>query len=562
MTSPVALTDLIGRIKTYFENMVAISLLHEPKFHEKINKIESASQVHAMLAAMLAYAARFYPTGDDSPDIGFEETNSTHRQAAHFLNLALVYIDDALKECGDEAPPLCILQALIISTHCQLTQGVRGKAWRSLGMCVRLAYELNLHLVDGEDVKDIGEVDPNEWCDNEEKRRAWWAIWEMDVFASTIRRTPTAVDWSQIETFLPVEDKYWFQNQPRPSCFMESDPIYRWKALQECGNQSSKAWFLVINSLMKEAQMISSPRGVPYTHQLDDRQPHRVTNRYQGRSRDISIESHQKLETLSNSVRCFGLALPAYLKYRNQYLTFDATVSGQKGSLRKLHCGIHNIFVMTQLARLMIHRYNVFGGQARAAYDSHYTAAGASNNSAARNNSPSSTHDIEELSLRQYFEAADNILAIVHRSSDDHIQYINPFLSSTIWLASAVQLVHKEFGPPGTNRSLIKSKFEVLYMTYKRCIRFWDTQTALQQNLEMLETQLEEFRNSEQRGQLQPGDRNGQNNVYIAAGTKTPWAYGEETYGRTNGNYLDNATGLVNGRCMQSTYIGLMRSGH
>jgi hypothetical protein len=210
----------------------------------------------------------------------------------------------------------------------------------------------------------------------------------------------------------------------------------------------------------------------------------------------------------------------------------------------------------------MIHRYNVFGGQARAAYDSHYTAAGASNNSAVRNNSPSSTHDIEELSLRQYFEAADNILAIVHRSSDDHIQYINPFLSSTIWLASAVQLVHKEFGPPGTNRSLVKSKFEVLYMTYKRCIRFWDTQTALQQNLEMLETQLEEFRNSEQRGQLQPGDRNGQNNVYIAAGTKTPWAYGEETYGRTNGNYLDNATGLVNGRCMQSTYIGLMRSGH
>jgi hypothetical protein len=87
MTSPMALTDLIGRIKTYFENMVAISLLHEPKFHEKINKIESASQVHAMLAAMLAYAARFYPTGDDSPDIGFEETNSTHRQAAHFFEL-------------------------------------------------------------------------------------------------------------------------------------------------------------------------------------------------------------------------------------------------------------------------------------------------------------------------------------------------------------------------------------------------------------------------------------------------------------------------------------------
>ncbi|KAL1968429.1 hypothetical protein VTN77DRAFT_1958 [Rasamsonia byssochlamydoides] len=28
-----------------------------------------------------------------------------------------------------------------------------------------------------------------------EKRRAWWAIWEMDGYATTIRQTPTAVLW-------------------------------------------------------------------------------------------------------------------------------------------------------------------------------------------------------------------------------------------------------------------------------------------------------------------------------------------------------------------------------
>lgn len=43
--------------------------------------------------------------------------------------------------------------------------------------------------------------------------------------------------------------------------------------------------------------------------------------------------------------------------------------------------------------------------------------------------------------------------------------------------------MHKESGPPGTNRSLVKSQFEVLYMAYKKCAAFWDVQTAMQQNL-------------------------------------------------------------------------------
>ena len=103
-------------------------------------------------------------------------------------------------------------------------------------------------------------------------------------------------------------------------------------------------------------------------------------------------------------------------------------------------------------------------------------------------------HDVN-LAMDQYFEAADEILSIVHRSSNDHIQHINAFLASTIWLASAVQLVRKEFGPLGTNRSLVKSKFEVLNMTCKSWISFWGIQAAMQQNLETLEAQLGTFRN-------------------------------------------------------------------
>ncbi|KAI1046224.1 hypothetical protein LB505_009848 [Fusarium chuoi] len=82
----------------------------------------------------------------------------------------------------------------------------------------------------------------------------------MDVFASTIRRTPTAISWSQMEVLLPAPDANWYQDNPAGSCFLEQEPGQRWKALQESGNVSPKAWFIVINSLMKDAQVISCPR--------------------------------------------------------------------------------------------------------------------------------------------------------------------------------------------------------------------------------------------------------------------------------------------------------------
>jgi hypothetical protein len=168
---------------------------------------------------------------------------------------------------------------------------------------------------------------------------------------------------------------------------------------------------------------------------------------------------------------------------------------------------------MTQLATLMIHHHDAFGGSARAgrpahSNDSHDTAR--SVDDAPKPFSTYSPDAIENLALIQYFEAADKILTIVQRSSPDHVQYINPCLTSTIWLASAVQLVRKEFVPPGTNRDLIKSKFEALHMTYKKSVEFWDIQTALQQNLELLEAQLGGFHITRDQNHDQPSNSTAQ----------------------------------------------------
>lgn len=440
--------------------MVAINLFHEPTFSETLSQISSPALVVALLAAMFAFAVRFRPGEAD-----------VNQRATRFLKLALQNIDNALEECGDNTPPLCLLQTCVVAAHCQLTQGVLGRAWRTLGMCVRLAYEMNLHLVDVQSHGDSGNsVDIQKWCEDEEKRRAWWAIWEMDVFATTIRRTPTALDWSQMEILLPVDDEAWFDRKPQASCFFEPDPMCRWKALDNCGNQSPKAWFIVINSLMKEAQRISSPRGIP-----------------SGSRSDHVDDARHRLEIIANAVRCFQLALPGHLKYNNQYLTFDARVPGQTTSSRQMHCSIYNIHLMTQLARLMIHRYDVFKGRFRVALSAQD----------GEQNSGDGCKEDDQSSVREYFDAADNMLAIINRSSDDHVQHINPFLLSTIWLASAVQLMRSQLCRPGALKSAIKSRYEVLNLTYKRCSRFWDMHTAVQQNLETLEEQLEACKQAE-----------------------------------------------------------------
>ncbi|KAJ6114226.1 hypothetical protein N7486_000004 [Penicillium sp. IBT 16267x] len=479
-------------IETYFDNMVAINLFHEPSFAAKMNKISSPTQILALLAAMLSFAIRFYE--DEKKDIWLcTLQGETHQQSASFLNQALKSIDEALEECGDHTPPLCILQASIIAAFCQLSQGVLGRAWRSLGTCVRLAYEMNLHLVDTSVVGDVTMVDADQWCEDEEKRRAWWAVWEMDVFASTIRRTPPAVAWFQIETLLPVEDEQWFQRQPRPSCFLQRDLVYRWKTLRDSGNQSPKAWYIVINSLVKDAQQISSPRGVPSSSANNGQLAPPADNR--GGQQEGVSDARQRLEAIANAVQCFRLALPNHLKYHDQYLGFNPRVPGQHLSMRQMHCSIYNIYMMTQLAKLMIYRYDVFNGHSKRSLSTQRS----SNPHEAKNKKggpQDRKNRMESFASKQYFDAADDMLTIVHRSCDDHIRYINPFLSNTIWLASAVQLVRSRLCQSEVERSATKSRFEVMHLTYKKCVEFWDMHTAVQQNLEMLEEQLEAHRGS------------------------------------------------------------------
>ncbi|EXJ83040.1 hypothetical protein A1O3_06857 [Capronia epimyces CBS 606.96] len=475
----VTVTRLIDQ---FFESFTSFQLFRESKFPEKLKSIPTHKQLTALVAAMCTFALHSdspSSTQDLSQQIwvnGQRDQRPTSRCCA----VALKAIDEAVCESQDEPLTLPLLQALILMTHWLLIREVRGRAWRYLGLCVRTAYELNFHLIDAGRIS-IKSVPGPVWCEDEEKRRAWWAIWEMDVFASVVRRCPTAIDWSQNETFLPSEDRHWIRGEPQESCVLHISPVSRWKFLEKTGNQSPKAWFIVVNSLMKDAQGISSPTSVDGASTA---------------TQNTSLrETRIQLSTVSNSLRCTTMALPAGLKYHQQYLSF--AITGVKGDAAKrrrlLHNSIYGIRLMIELTKMMIYKYYIFHGDSQLGHHSVQVKAGAK--------SQPEWFDLaggvaEDRVFEKYFEAADEVVALVSRSSDVQCRYVNPYLANTIWLAAAVQIIHRALAQTNSERELINSNFELLSLTYNQFVSFWGMSDTLQKNLEAIEEEVESMQNT------------------------------------------------------------------
>jgi hypothetical protein len=102
----------------------------------------------------------------------------------------------------------------------------------------------------------------------------------------------------------------------------------------------------------------------------------------------------------------------------------------------------------------------------------------------------------ESDAIGQYFKAADDVVTVVNTSNENHFRYVNPFLANTIWLAAAVQLLHKNMISDNSEAELITSKFEVLCMTYDQFVDFWEMSPTPGQTLQMLQSHLKSIRAS------------------------------------------------------------------
>lgn len=458
--------------------MMSFSLFHRPSFDAKLHKISSQLQRHALLAAMFSFSARFCEGAATEQHIDIPSPEYFHGIATRLIN-------DALEECSDNAPPLCVLQAMVLTTFQQLATGVRGRAWRSLGTCIRIAYELELHLIDRRIDQDLDfTISKNleKWILEEERRRAWWALWEFDVFASTIRRLPTAIDWLRNETWLPIEDEFWFANKFFPSCHLVVDPHQRWKLFEKSGNKSGRAWFIVINSLMRSAQSIwGSSRKNP--------QPISKSKGVSTPTSKSVEEAENEMNTVSDAIYCFTMALPLNLTHRGEFLSFRASKYAVTITSRQNDSDKYSIHIMKQLSRFMIYHHRVFRNVGR-------DADHASQNGNAWMRDSTAKGPNQETWSR-YLDAADDIVAIIRNSSSDHIQYVNPYLASTIWLAAAAQVASHTFGPTVTNPKAVESNLDLLRLTFNRFVSFWNLSDTLQERLSTLESRLKSLLSNE-----------------------------------------------------------------
>jgi hypothetical protein len=465
-------------MESYFTNMTSFSLFRPGSIEPKFAMMQHHSDAEALVAAMFSFSARHCRDRDDCPS------------PSKFAHIASSKLDESVDRYGDMPPPFWLLQAGVLVTFYQLTLNVRSRSWKKLGDCIRYSYDTNLHLIDANhdpaSVTDRGAVNIQRWALLEERRRTWWATWEMDVFASTIRRMPTAIDASMNLTMLPVPDSCWFNDEYQESCFLVEDCNLRWKYLARSGNQSSKAWFIVMNSLMRNAQRIVYP----------------ASSVMQSLRHSAETNHNDELNIIANCLYCTVTSLPASLVYQGEALDFRPkrpSPQDQDGAIhpRQQHADKYEIHIMTQLCRFMIYHHKICARAPWLAQQQRQQQQQQRQRDPSDNDEPraplSNTTTAQQTNSEwsNYMNASEEIVTVVRNSARDHYRYVNPFLVNTLWFAAAAQHACRVFGPACFDKRLTSSNLDLLKLTIDRFISFWGGMGNLQGKLARIETALQ-----------------------------------------------------------------------
>ncbi|KEF60672.1 uncharacterized protein A1O9_02233 [Exophiala aquamarina CBS 119918] len=452
-------------IETFFRTFTPFRLFREPQFLSKLAQLPSVVQVKALLAPICAFACK-------DATLLFQQ-NPDRSKASDFADLAIKFVDEAIAQCGDEAPPLCVLQALILTTHWVIVRGVRGRAWRYVGLCVRVAFELGLHITDVDVRPEAYSRSPEKWCEEEERRRAYWAVWDMDQFASHIKHIPITIDWAQYEVCLPVEDDRWFDGRPQRSCALAGDLINRSKDLHATGNKSPRAWFIVIASLNAEANELAYPQ-----------------EKIHRRSRERVLAIADRRQALFNAIQLSLILLPQELRFHGQHLDFGTHTMGLERipSVLHLHSSIYLIALLPETSKIIALRPYVFE-----AYLRKLLTKAQSSGTRGEEQELSEMQEESARKVEQCYKAADAILNIVMNCHESHYKYVSPYVAHVSWLAATVPLLQQELVEDDSQKLVIRSRFEILKATVSRFLDYWEMSQVPKQNLDLLELRLKQF---------------------------------------------------------------------
>ncbi|KIW88447.1 uncharacterized protein Z519_11016 [Cladophialophora bantiana CBS 173.52] len=242
------------RIDLYFERVQGfLPLFHRPTFydtyvtlpiHEKYVNLDRDSAL--ILYMMMSLSARY-------SSLPYLETAHVRDRGVPLARQARALFSSATL-ADPAALTLKLLQGTILFAYYNQSSNLSWGTDILIGVCVRYAYKLGLHALD-EDYLNNSDHSPvqlsnEQWVLREEKRRAWWSVWELDTFDAIICRRPFAIARHRVHVLLPVSDAAWFSGSQIASPMFDPDISRFWKCLEESPNQDERAWFLVSNYIM------------------------------------------------------------------------------------------------------------------------------------------------------------------------------------------------------------------------------------------------------------------------------------------------------------------------
>lgn len=463
-----------------------MSLFHQPSFSDKIHhEINDQDHLIALFAAMFSLSSRYY--AEEPSNMEFAPTIPSHSE---FHAISVRHVNVSLDACSHDAPALCLLQAMTLTGYYKLIHGVYGAAWRLVGAGIRVAYELRLHLTDHESRVRIpvNEGEISAWSRLEERRRCWWALWEMDCFCSTIQRMPPAIDWSVNKTLLPVSDERWFANKYQASGFLHPSPRERLRNLKASGNENPVAWTSLLFSLMHDAHILCHS-SVPGLSNVDAGS--NITDLVEYLRNSANYMSYKKAtEGLSELVKAYQdikANLPEALTHHGEPLEFGLNNNDDAITWRRSSAAKYAVGMAKASAIFMIYQNHVYMDMIDGLVP--LSSSASLRGSDGRSTQPENPSE-RRLGLQNFLQASETVLELVDSAPEDHIKYVNPYYASTVWIAAALQ-AFKRRSQWDPSPELTERRLAALRQIYLRFVHFWGTPLSLLNNMDSLESRLD-----------------------------------------------------------------------
>lgn len=215
--------------------------------------VNLSKQSAFLLYAMMALSAR-YSTSSYFADVQEKD------RGAVFMRKLVKLSDDLVSFVSTEVPSLPLLQACILITYYHRSCNPPNDAKRLVEVCLRIAEQLDLHTIDKSTSDQArGEINAtaeHEMVAAEEKRRAWWSLWELDALESILNRCASGISLDQVHVRLPMSDEAWFAEKPETAPMFNFEISSCWTVLKG-SVQHERAWFLVSNYILVQAFAIT-----------------------------------------------------------------------------------------------------------------------------------------------------------------------------------------------------------------------------------------------------------------------------------------------------------------